>query len=124
MFSERLKKLDELPAKAWFGVAAILVFVCQLVAMALVVDGQVQRAQARHAHRAVQQDAAADCLATQYGAGLSRCLQQTRYVGDTPAPAGVQSPPVLQAQARHSPMPSVEASAAVERFMPTSFATR
>lgn len=50
MFSDQLKKIDEIPSSALMGVAAGLVFVCQLAALVLVLNGQVEKAHLREAH--------------------------------------------------------------------------
>ena len=50
MFSERVKKVDTMPSRVLFGVAAGLVFMCQLAALVLVANGPVGKAHARVAY--------------------------------------------------------------------------
>ena len=61
MFSDHLQKIDEVPYKTLLGVAAGLVILCQLIAMVLVVDGQVEKAQVRDLRYASEQMAIARC---------------------------------------------------------------
>ena len=78
MFSDYLQRIDKLPYKALLIVAAGLVFLCQLVAMVLVVDSQVERAQIRDAHYSSAQTVIADCSENYSGPARSRCIEQTR----------------------------------------------
>ncbi len=61
MFSEHLKKVDEIPYKALGAVAAGLVFVCQLVALVRVLDGQLEKAHLHEVQYNSAQMAMADC---------------------------------------------------------------
>ena len=78
MFSDHLQKIDKLPYKALLIIAAGLVFLCQLVAMVLVVDGQVEKAQIRDAHYSSAQMVIADCSENYSGLARSRCIEQMR----------------------------------------------
>lgn len=78
MFSDHLQKIDKLPYKALLIIAAGLVFLCQLVAMVLVVDGQVEKAQIRDAHYSSAQMVIADCSENYSGPARSRCIEQMR----------------------------------------------
>lgn len=73
MFSDHLRKIDEAPAKTLLLIAAGLVIVCQLVAMVLVADGQVEKAQLREASHASARAATAWCVQSNRGAALRDC---------------------------------------------------
>ena len=109
MGAERLKKLDELPGGVLFGIAAALVFMCQLVAMVLVVEGQVQRAHTWQVAQRVQGTAAVP-------AALH--VQQIQSVQQ------VSEVSVGALQGYHHPAPSVQLTAVSEKLLPTSFAPR
>lgn len=124
MFSDYIKKIDEIPYKALLGVAAGLVFLCQLVAMALVVDGQVQRAQVRDAHYSSAKSAIADCVAGQSGAALGNCIRQLKSLGKVLA--GTDADSVRPVATAYAPDPEnpAQPSDPVQGFMSASFATR
>ena len=109
MGAERLKKLDELPGGTLFGIAAALVFMCQLVAMVLVVEGQVQRAHTRQAAQRVQ------------GAAAVPAALQAQQIQSVPQVSEV-SASALQGY-RH-PAPSAQFTTVSEKLLPTSFAPR
>ncbi len=73
MFSDHLRKVDEAPTKTLLLIAAGLVIVCQLVAMVLVADGQVEKAQMREASQASARAATAWCVESSRGAALREC---------------------------------------------------
>ena len=73
MFSDHLRKIDDSPAKALLLITAGLVIVCQLVALVLVADGQVEKAQLREASQASARAATAWCLESSRGAALREC---------------------------------------------------
>ena len=109
MGAEHLKKLDKLPGGALFGIAAALVFICQLVAMVLVVEGQVQRAHSRQAAQQVK--AAADVPAS----------LQARQIEAVQQVSGVS----VGALQMHSPsLPFVQFTTVSEKLQPTSFTPR
>ena len=76
MFSQTLKKMDEMPHKTLLVVAACLVILCQLVAMALVVDGQVKRVEARDSALSSQRLAVVRCNEAGLIAMRQSCIQQ------------------------------------------------
>ncbi len=76
MFSDHLPKIDHTSGKTLLLIAAGLVIICQLVAMVLVSQGQVEKAQAREATQASQRTATAWCLETSRGADLRGCATQ------------------------------------------------
>ena len=73
MFSDHLRKVDELPTRALLLLAAGLVIICQLVAMVMVADGQVERAQLREARQATARAATAWCIESSRDAALRDC---------------------------------------------------
>lgn len=75
MFSDHLRKIDEAPAKTLMLIAAGLLMVCQLVAMVMVADGQVEKAQLREASLASVRAATAWCIQSSSGAALRNCDQ-------------------------------------------------
>ena len=75
MFSDHFETIDKLPAKKMFLAAAILVLVCQLIAMVLVAGGQVEKAQFRQASHASFQSAYASCIENNRGVALKDCAR-------------------------------------------------
>ena len=73
MFSDHLQKIDHASGKTMLLIAAGLVIVCQLVAMVLVSQGQVEKAQAREANQASARAATAWCVESSRGAALKDC---------------------------------------------------
>ena len=78
MFSDHLQKVAKVPYKTLLVVAAGLVFLCQLVAMVLVVGSQVEKAEIRDAHYNSAQMVIADCSENYSGAVRNRCIEQMR----------------------------------------------
>ena len=75
MFSDHLKPIDTMPVNRLLLVAAGLVLACQLVAMVLVAEGQVEKAQLRQASHASLQAAVANCLESQQGSFIRDCMR-------------------------------------------------
>ena len=123
MFSDHLKKVDEKPYKALFGVAAGLVFVCQLVALVLVVDGQVEKAHLRDAQYNSARMAVADCSDSHSGAARSQCIEQVNaslnpYSTSTPE---LEARAITQVAGESDASPSASNA---QGMMPTTFASR
>lgn len=94
MFPDPIQQAQEPSYKVWLGVAAGLVIACQLVAMALVVDGQVERAQSRGVQYASERSALAQCSQSSLGSERQNCVLQVQ------AAAGLLPPSVpLQGRA-------------------------
>jgi hypothetical protein len=96
MFSDHLRKVDEAPAKTLLLIAAGLVIVCQLVAMVLVADGQVAKAQLREASQASARAAAAWCIQNSSGTDLKNCDRASSALSEqagldmgNPTPQGI-----------------------------------
>ena len=124
MFSDHLRKIDEAPYKTLFGVAAGLVMVCQLVAMALVVDGQVAKAKARDAHHAYEQVAVVQCMESSLGVARHSCIQQvTAASGSTQVHDSQQNAQAV-ASIRDIERAVMPAAPPVQGFMSAAFATR
>ena len=77
MFSDHIQKIDRSSGKKLLLIAGGLVIVCQLVAMVLVAQGQVEKAQAREVSQASQRTATAWCVETSLGAELRGCATQS-----------------------------------------------
>ncbi len=118
MFSDHLRKVDALPFKAMLGVAAGLVVVCQLIAMVLVVDGQVAKANARDALRVTDRQAVLQCMESSVGVARHSCMLQVQVLS---SPA--QKPALALAGATQHESPVRLTAPPVEGFMPAAFAT-
>jgi hypothetical protein len=117
MFSDHLPKIDEVPSRVLFLVAAGLVILCQLVAMAMVVDGQVSMAQVRDALRISERAAINLCMESSLGAARHDCMQQAQ-AANAPAPDG-QGTQAL-ADTEESDITALPASP-VQGLLPASF---
>ena len=93
MFSDHLKKIDEVPYKSLLWVAAGLVFVCQLVAVGFVADAQVTKAKIRDFQRQSEMQAIAQCMDNRAGSARQSCIQQARVVAGTALPPETGSTP-------------------------------
>jgi len=120
MFSDHLPKIDEVPNKTLFLVAAGLVIVCQLIAMALVVDGQVNMAQVRDALRVSERIAVVRCMESSLGAKRNSCIEQA---GAASAAAQQAKRTQALADTEESDITALPAGP-VQGFTPASFATR
>ena len=76
MFSDHLPKIDQNAARSLFVIAGALVMVCQLVAMVVVADGQVKKAEVRESQLQSQRLVVAQCLETARGVALSGCTDR------------------------------------------------
>ena len=93
MFSDHLRKIDEMPYKTMLLVAAGLVILCQLAAMAFVADSQVAKAKLRDEQRQAELAAIAHCMETSAGAARQSCIQQARVVATaSPQPTAASAP--------------------------------
>lgn len=75
MFSDHLQIIDNAPPKKMLFAAAGLLVVCQLVALALVAEGQVEKAHVRDANQASFQAAMALCIESSRGIDLKDCAR-------------------------------------------------
>jgi len=128
MFSEHLRKFDELPYKTLLMVAAGLVILCQLAAMAFVADSQVAKAKQRDEQRRAELTAIAHCMEELAGAMRNSCIQQARVVATAPPPpaadATAKAPVFAEASASAGgAMPSRPANPP-QGFMAASFSIR
>ena len=73
MFSDHLPKIDQASGRNLFVIAGALVMGCQLVAMVVVADGQVKKAEARESLTQSQRLVVAQCFENVKGAELSSC---------------------------------------------------
>lgn len=90
MFSDSMQQPDEPSYKVWLGLAAGLVIVCQLVAMVLVVDGQVERAQSRSVQSASERSALAQCSQSSLGSERQNCVLQLQAAAVRPPTTSLQ----------------------------------
>lgn len=112
MFSDHLKPVEEAPAKTLLGVAACLVILCQLVAMVIVVDGQVRKAELRDAGYVTQRVAVAQCIESTVGFARQACLQDAYSRG---------KPGAVSQQAIADASPPTIGQTRVEGLMPASY---
>lgn len=129
MFSDHLKKFDEIPYKTLLWVAAGLVFVCQLVAVGFVADEQVAKAKIRDYQRQTEMLAIAQCIENEAGAARHNCIQQARVAASSSLPPAAGNAPKVQVAGASGEESSVMASSKLpvpppQGFMPTSFAIR
>ena len=89
MFSDHLSKIDRAPTKTLLMVAGGLVIICQLVAMAMVAGGQVEKAQLREANQASLMAATVWCLQSSRGAAVSECGRTSAIFTNS---SGVEQP--------------------------------
>jgi hypothetical protein len=82
MFSDHIKKVNRFPQAGLLVLAGGLVIVCQLIAMAMVADQQVQQAGVRDLQRVAQQTALADCIQRSTGATRHICVRQAQLDAD------------------------------------------
>lgn len=123
MFSDHLKKIDHMPYKTMLGMAACLVILCQLVAMVLVVDGQVRKAEARDSSRGSQRLAIDRCNEASSAATRQSCIQQTMAASSPPHDS--ETATQVQALANSAPLDSGGTSTGkVQVFLPASFTIR
>ena len=99
MFSDHIKKSTRFPQTGLLMAAGALVLVCQLVAIALVADQQVQRASVRDLQRFAQQVAFADCIERSTGSAKHSCIRQSQLEsnGGMPASASMALEPTFTA---------------------------
>ncbi len=99
MFSDYLSKIDQASAKTLLLIAAGLVVVCQLVAMVMVANGQVEKAQLREASHANARAATAWCIQSSSGAALRDCDSSTSSTPVTSKPSdagfGIPTPQAI-----------------------------
>lgn len=118
MFSDYLQKIDKVSNKTLFGLAAGLVILCQLIAMALVVDGQVKNAQLRNASERL---AMLQCSQSSVGDARQSCIQQARAAMNPSHDTRQNAKAVASVSDIESvAMPTHQ----VQSFMPASFVMR
>ena len=107
MISDHFQKVDVISNRTLFLLAGGLVIVCQLVAMAVVSDGQVKKAQLRNLGIASQQTAFAQCLEASIGIGIGngghRCSVLLSSAGRQSDFSGSRAPSELEANRGEAP---------------------
>lgn len=128
MFSEHLRKFDELPYKTLLAVAAGLVIVCQLAAMAFVADAQVAKAKLRDDQRRAELTAIAHCMETRAGSARNSCIEQARVTAAASAPLAAEAtskaPVFAEATASTGGVMPARQMNPPQGFMAASFAVR
>ena len=128
MFSDHLRKIDEIPYKTLMLVAAGLVILCQLAAMAFVADSQVTKAKVRDEQRRAELVVIAHCMETSAGAARHSCIQQARVVaGASPPPAAEgapKAPAFAEASASAGSVMPAHPARSAQGLMAASFAIR
>ena len=122
MISEHFKKIDEMPFNALLGVAAGLVFLCQLVAMVLVVDGQVEKAHLRNMQYSAAQTALANCSENYTGEAHSRCIEQANAA--LPPDSAYANLPEQTTTQNAGQGDAGSSAGQAQGFMPARFASR
>lgn len=125
MFSEGVKKVDAMPFKALLGVAAGLVFLCQLAALVIVANGQVEKAHVREAFYSSVQLEIAGCSKTYSGVARSQCIEQVS-ASLNPYSTYTRSPVTAPAFADQGPVQgNLDSQARTGHgFISTAFASR
>lgn len=98
MISDRVDKLGLSPGRAWYAMAAGVLFVLLLAALVHVVNGQVAQAQLRQTQYQAAQAALSGCAANHSGAARRQCSAQVNarlaldsgYFPEAEMQAGVQ----------------------------------
>jgi len=123
MFSDHVAKINAIPRKTLLGVAGGFLILCQLVALAMVADEQVKKAQARETLRISERIATAHCMESSMGAARHSCLQQAKAAG---LPAAVTDPRQVGEAVASNFSPESSALAAHQRqdFRPAMFTPR
>ena len=88
MFSDHMRKIDTISGRTLLMLAAGLVIVCQLIAMALVADGQVKKAELRESNLNSQRLAMARCFEVNPRSDRDSCLMQASADTASTAPEG------------------------------------
>ena len=119
MFSDHLQKIDRSSGRNLFVIAGALVILCQLVAMAIVADGQVKKAELRESQMTSQRVALAQCFENTFGSARSSCMREV-YNNETPGYAKGRPDNNLMAYDRAYDRSAVRAP--VQGVMAVSFA--
>ena len=124
MFSDHMPKIGmpkigHLSPRAWFTIAAGLVFLGQLFAMAMVADGQVKKAELREAQSGSLRVAMARCAETNSPASRTNCVR----LNEAAQPSRIgENGDAMQASAGASAMENPAPGASqFGSFMPAAF---
>ena len=98
MFSDNPRKIEEVPYQTLLLISAGLVFLCQLVAMVLVLSSQVEKAQIREARGGSARLVADDCSENYSGAMRTRCIERMK------AQLAAEPLPIAESDSRLEPM--------------------
>jgi hypothetical protein len=117
MFSDHLPKINQTSGSNLFVIAGALVMVCQLVAMVVVTDSQVRKAEVRDSQMQSQRLVVAQCLENVRGAALSTCTAPV-YSDNQQATLLSQMDDSTQDRSQSAPR------SAIDGLMAVSFAAR
>ncbi len=120
MFSDHLRQdIDALPRLSPAMLAGALVIFCQVVALSFIVEGQVEKADAREQQRLAQQAALAECVERNTGPLRHGCIQQVQAALDVAQAAALRSaPPANGLEPMRAAAPARVAEAAIEAGTP------
>ncbi len=117
MFSDHLPKINQTSGRNLFVIAGALVMVCQLVAMVVVTDGQVKKAEFRESQMQSQRLVLAQCLENVKGAARPTCTDRV-YSDNRQATILSQVDDSTQDRSQSAPRSTIEG------LMAVSFAAR
>jgi hypothetical protein len=120
MVSIYVKKIAEMPYKALLLVAIGIVFLCQLAALVLVAQGQVEKAYLRDVQAHSAQRVLEDCSEVFSDAAQSRCIEQVNVALQPPL-THADEPFQKQAMAQGD---TSNPASSVQSFMPALFPDR
>lgn len=126
MFSDHLNKIDNVSTGKLWAIAGGAVILCQLVAFAMVADGQVKKAEVRESRLAFERVAVANCMESSVGAARHACLQQARSSNTyltAEAKGGVPLTSGSQMARNETGLGAAPNAPALSGMMPVSFAS-
>lgn len=118
MFSSHLPKVHTVPREYIFAGAGLLLVVSLLIGMAMVANGQVEKAELRESMLASQRTAMVQCMETLGGAQLNKCMIQAQAAPDV----GGRTTTLADNSGNFSRSTAVAAGSS-QGFMPVSFST-
>ena len=123
MTTNLLRSVNLFANRNLFLTAALLVIACQLVAMAMVANGQMSRAGQRHSAVALEQTAIAQCFESSTPSAQSACMVRTRmaYSGEAALPAETVLPTSSFASFSPQFMSSAQAAERTPGIMAVSY---
>lgn len=131
MFSDPKRKIERTDKRSLLLLVGALVIVCQLLAMALLADGQVKKAELRESQLTAQRGAIVKCFETSTGFDLQGCMVDASADGPTNdgAPVGAagglpEDVSLGQVANKHLEFTAAALLAAIQGLMPAFFAAQ